>query len=151
AAGFCANRSLPGRFRYLRHRRGHLALDVPAANPRSAGCAGPCSCPGGGRMKTATSIVAQAPWEVPTRLLDYVELTKPRISAMVLVTVAAGVLLASHGLPDWNILGHTLLGTALVAAGASALNQLLERDSDALMQRTENRPLPAGRLQPLEV
>jgi protoheme IX farnesyltransferase len=49
------------------------------------------------------------------------------------------------------VLLHTLLGTALVAAGASALNQLLERRSDALMRRTENRPLPAGRLHPTEV
>src|SRR5262249_29647626 len=46
---------------------------------------------------------------------------------------------------------HTVCATGLVAAGASALNQLLERHSDALMRRTENRPLPAGRLQPLEV
>src|SRR5947209_15055829 len=49
------------------------------------------------------------------------------------------------------ILAHTLIGTALVAAGASALNQLLERHTDALMRRTENRPLPSGRLQPVEV
>src|SRR5262249_59801537 len=52
---------------------------------------------------------------------------------------------------DLLLLFHTVFGTALVAGGASALNQLLERNSDALMRRTENRPLPAGRLQPLEV
>jgi protoheme IX farnesyltransferase len=82
---------------------------------------------------------------------DYLELTKPRIAVMVLVTVATGFLLGTTGPVEWGLLCHTLLGTALVAAGASALNQLLERDSDALMRRTENRPLPAGRLQPLEV
>jgi protoheme IX farnesyltransferase len=86
-----------------------------------------------------------------SRLADYIELAKPRISVMVLVTVAAGALLGSSGSLDWWLLWHTLLGTALVAAGASALNQFLERDSDALMERTENRPLPAGRLQPSEV
>jgi protoheme IX farnesyltransferase len=86
-----------------------------------------------------------------TRLADYVDLTKPRVAVLVLFTVAAGALLASAGLPDPLALVHTLCGTALVAAGASALNQHLERHSDALMQRTEDRPLPAGRLQPLEV
>jgi protoheme IX farnesyltransferase len=85
------------------------------------------------------------------RLADYVELTKPRISVMVLLTVAAGALLGSAGVPDGWVLWHTLFGTALVAAGASALNQLLERDSDACMGRTENRPLPAGRLQASDV
>jgi protoheme IX farnesyltransferase len=85
------------------------------------------------------------------RLGDYIELTRPRISLMVLVTVAAGAIVGGAGLPDGWLLFHALLGTALVAAGASALNQLLERDTDALMERTENRPLPAGRLQPIEV
>lgn len=80
------------------------------------------------------------------RLADYFELTKPRVAVLVLFTVAIGTLLASHGLPDPLVLIHTLLGTALVAGGASALNQLFERHSDALMARTENRPLPAGRL-----
>jgi protoheme IX farnesyltransferase len=82
---------------------------------------------------------------------DYVALTKPRVAVLVLFTVAAGVVLAAGGSPDPLVLLHTVLGTALVAAGASALNQLLEKNSDALMRRTENRPLPAGRLTPLEV
>jgi protoheme IX farnesyltransferase len=86
-----------------------------------------------------------------SRLADYLELTKPRVSLLVLFTVAAGAWLAAAGEPDVAVLVHTLIGTALVAGGASALNQLLERHSDALMRRTENRPLPAGRLQPLEV
>lgn len=86
-----------------------------------------------------------------SRVLDFVELTKPRIAVLVLFTVAVGALLAQRGVPDLALLANTLLGTALVAAAASALNQLLERHSDALMRRTENRPLPAGRLQPLEV
>jgi protoheme IX farnesyltransferase len=102
-------------------------------------------------MKAATTILSEAPPAVQARVADYLELVKPRISAMVLLTVATGVFLAGRGTVDWGILCHTLIGTALVAAGASALNQLLERDSDALMRRTESRPLPAGRLQPREV
>jgi protoheme IX farnesyltransferase len=86
-----------------------------------------------------------------TRVADYVELTKPRVAVLVLFTVAAGSMLAAGGYPDLSVLFHTLFGTALVAAGASALNQFLERDSDMLMRRTESRPLPAGRLQPIEV
>lgn len=102
-------------------------------------------------MKAVTTAIPETAPAVQVRVADYLELIKPRISMMVLLTVAAGALLASKGLPDWALLCHTLVGTALVAAGASALNQLLERDSDALMRRTENRPLPARRLQPLEV
>lgn len=85
-----------------------------------------------------------------TRVADFVELTKPRIAVLVLFTVAVGALLASSGMPDVRVLAHTLIGTALVASGASALNQFLERHTDALMARTENRPLPAGRMQPIE-
>jgi protoheme IX farnesyltransferase len=70
---------------------------------------------------------------------------------MVLFTVAIGEMLASPAVPDVALLINTLIGTGLVAAGASALNQLLERQSDARMQRTENRPLPAARLQSVEV
>jgi protoheme IX farnesyltransferase len=86
-----------------------------------------------------------------SRFADYLTLTKPRVAILVLFTVAAGGLLANPARPNLAALLHTLFGTALVAAGASALNQLLERHSDALMKRTENRPLPSGRLQPLEV
>lgn len=86
-----------------------------------------------------------------TRLADFVALTKPRIALLVLFTVAIGTVLASRGTIDLLLLFNTLAGTGLVAAGASALNQLLERDSDGRMRRTENRPLPAGRLQPVEV
>jgi len=85
-----------------------------------------------------------------TRFADYLELTKPRIAVLVLFTVAAGALLGSRSAIDLTIFLHTLIGTALVAAGASVLNQLLERHADAMMRRTENRPLPAGRIQPLE-
>jgi protoheme IX farnesyltransferase len=85
------------------------------------------------------------------RVADYVELTKPRISVMVLITVAVAALVAGWGSPSPWLLANTLLGTALVAASASALNQWLERDTDALMERTADRPLPAGRLTTAQV
>jgi protoheme IX farnesyltransferase len=100
-------------------------------------------------MKAA--VLTEAAPLTRTRLADYAELTKPRIAVLVLFTVAIGALLASRGLPYLPVLLHTLLGTACVAAGASALNQLFERNSDGYMRRTENRPLPSGRLQPMEV
>jgi len=85
------------------------------------------------------------------RLRDYVELSRPRIALMVLVTVAMGYLLGQRGGWDWGTLAHAAIGILLVAAGSSAVNQWLERDTDALMRRTHNRSLPAGRLQPAEV
>jgi protoheme IX farnesyltransferase len=101
-------------------------------------------------VKTAV-VCADAPPLVRTRFADYLELTKPRIAVLVLFTVAIGFILAAGSAINWLMLFHTVFGTALVAAGASALNQYLERRSDALMHRTENRPLPAGRLLPIEV
>ena len=86
-----------------------------------------------------------------TRALDYVELTKPRITFMVVVTTAAGYLLGASGGGSLGLLLHTIFGTALVASAASALNQWFERDTDGLMERTRNRPLPAGRLEPTSV
>ena len=80
------------------------------------------------------------------RTSDYVELTKPKIALLVLATVAVAYYAASWGQPDPLVLLHTLLGVALVAASASALNQWLEVDRDAAMDRTATRPLPAGRL-----
>ncbi len=88
---------------------------------------------------------------VQTRVADYLELVRPRVSVLVLFTVAVGYFLAAAPALDWLQLLHVVLGTGLVAAGASALNQLFERRTDALMQRTENRPLPAGRLPALHV
>ncbi|HEY7155738.1 MAG TPA: heme o synthase [Gemmataceae bacterium] len=102
-------------------------------------------------MKSAVTVCAEAPALTRPRLADYVELAKPRVAVLVLFTVGAGVLLASGRNFQFLVLLHTVLGTALVAAGASALNQWIERDSDALMRRTEKRPLPSGRLQALEV
>lgn len=77
---------------------------------------------------------------------DLSELTKARLTTMVLLTTLAGYCLASRGVFDWARLGHTLLGTALVAICSSILNQALERDTDALMRRTRVRPFVTRRL-----
>jgi protoheme IX farnesyltransferase len=74
------------------------------------------------------------------------ELTKARLTVMVLLTTLAGFYLASTGPIDWPRLFHTLLGTALVAICSSILNQALERRTDALMRRTEQRPFVTRRL-----
>ncbi len=74
-----------------------------------------------------------------------VELAKPGITRMVLITTALGVLAAPGGF-EWIDLFATIVGTGLVVAGANALNMLLERDSDRYMKRTQGRPLPTGRL-----
>jgi len=99
----------------------------------------------------ATASYTKAPALARTRLADYLALIRPRLSGMALLTVAVGAILASGGTTDWRIVTHVVAGAALVAAGASALNQLMERDIDARMQRTQDRPLPAGRLQPIQV
>lgn len=83
------------------------------------------------------------------RAADYLELTKPGIVGLVLMTVAAGFYLGADAIAGLTLF-HTLLGAALVAAGSNALNQVAERDYDARMARTRNRPLPAGRLAPAE-
>jgi protoheme IX farnesyltransferase len=80
------------------------------------------------------------------RIADFVSLTKPRLNLLVLITTLAGLYLASPSGVDAALLLNTLVGTALVAGGAAALNQVWERRTDALMRRTSTRPLPAGRL-----
>lgn len=78
---------------------------------------------------------------------DYLQLSKSRIVLMVLITTAAGFLFAAQTV-DPLLLLHTLVGTALVAAGTNALNQYVERHHDAKMHRTRTRPLPDGRITP---
>lgn len=83
-----------------------------------------------------------------SRAHDIWELTKPRITGLVAVTAAMGFVLGSSASVDWMVCAWTVVGTALVSAGASAFNHHGERRIDALMVRTRDRPLPAGRLQP---
>src|SRR5258708_1434979 len=84
--------------------------------------------------------------DLRSRISAYATLTNPRIGLMVLITVAVGFVLGRNGPASPSRLFLTLLGTGLVAGGASAWNMILERDRDARMRRTANRPLPSGRV-----
>ncbi len=85
-----------------------------------------------------------------SRVGDYLELTKPRITSLVLLTTLVGFYMGSNSGVDPLLLFHAILGTALVAGGASALNQYLERQNDARMLRTKDRPLPERRVLEIE-
>ena len=93
-----------------------------------------------------SSVVASSGVKPAYRAGDFVTLTKPRLNFLVLITTLAGMYLgAPEGVP-LAILVHGLVGTALVAGGAAALNQVWERETDSLMRRTRLRPIPGGRL-----
>ncbi len=83
------------------------------------------------------------------RVADFIELVKPRLVVMILITTAAGFYLGAQQTVDWLRCLHTLVGAGLTAAGVLGLNQYLERDVDAQMKRTQERPLPGGRMHPL--
>jgi protoheme IX farnesyltransferase len=85
-----------------------------------------------------------------SRLADFAELTKPRITSLVVLTTWVGYAVASSGNTQFGIMLHTLIGTALTCGGTNALNQVWERETDGRMHRTRERPLPAGRVQPLD-
>jgi len=108
-----------------------MKLGAPAAGVHPRGPAGPDASVAAGAVH---------------RLTDFVALTKPRLNLLVLVTTLAGLYLASPAGVEPALLVNTLVGTALVAGGAAALNQVWERRTDALMRRTSMRPLPGGRL-----
>ena len=82
------------------------------------------------------------------RVTDLIELVKPRLVVMILITTAAGFYLGAQTV-NWLLCLHTLIGAGLTAAGVLGLNQYLERDADAQMKRTQGRPLPDGRMSPL--
>ena len=84
------------------------------------------------------------------RAADYIEFIKPRLVVMILITTAAGFYLGAQQAIDWILCLHTLIGAGLTAAGVLGLNQYLERDVDAQMKRTQERPLPDARMHPLE-
>jgi heme o synthase len=103
-------------------------------------------------VKDARAEISPVPLAAAPRfaavIADYVELAKPRLNLLVVVTSAGGFYLGAGGTPSLFPLMAASVGTALVAGGASALNQVYERDTDALMDRTRSRPLPAGRVAP---
>ncbi|HUK42702.1 MAG TPA: heme o synthase [Candidatus Acidoferrales bacterium] len=84
------------------------------------------------------------------RVADFVELAKPRVVLMVLITAFVGFYVGSEEIPDYLKLFQMLVGVALAAGGTLALNEFFERETDALMDRTRHRPLPDGRVQPSE-
>ncbi len=98
-------------------------------------------------MNSANS-TAPAPAAESSRGSLLAELFKARLTSLVLLTTLVGFYLGQRGGMNWVLLLNTLAGTGLLACGAAALNQYLERDFDALMARTADRPLPAGRIQP---
>jgi protoheme IX farnesyltransferase len=101
--------------------------------------------------ETATMPAATLTRPVPrSRAADFLELTKPRITFLVLVTAAVGYALGLRSAFEPSVFLLMLAGTALLSAGAGGLNQYLEREADALMARTRHRPIPAGRLAPSE-
>ncbi len=109
-----------------------------------------------GAHESARSAQAQTRSRVRAVLADYLTLVKPRIMVLLLITTLAAVLIAAStrtesGLEIVRLVLLTLLGGALASGGASALNHYIDRDIDGLMARTRNRPLPAGRLQPVQV
>ncbi|MBV9778391.1 MAG: protoheme IX farnesyltransferase [Acidobacteriaceae bacterium] len=79
---------------------------------------------------------------------DYIELTKPRITWLILMSTGIGYYFGRTGNWQFWVLFHTIVGTGLIASGTAALNQWYERDADRHMRRTQMRPLPAGRLSP---
>lgn len=101
---------------------------------------------GGLALESAPALGAAA----PSRWVDFYELTKPRMNFLVVVTTMVGYYMAAHGPADWLRVVYTLIGTALTAAGSSVFNQYIERSLDLRMNRTANRPLPGGRVKPIE-
>src|ERR1700691_2638913 len=101
-------------------------------------------------MRSTTPTTATAVASDSSRPALYLALTKPDVSFLVVMTTVAGYSLGTIGPLDWMRMAHTVFGTALIAAGTSALNHYFERDTDALMRRTASRPLPSGQLRPRE-
>lgn len=98
----------------------------------------------------AVAVMERAPLSLRERVAAYAELTKPRITFLIVLTSAAGFVLASRGSIDYLALLSALFGIGLLSSGIATLNQYAERDLDSLMRRTASRPLPAGRLAPWE-
>ena len=97
-------------------------------------------------MKSVAASLAAA----PLRASDFVALTKPRLNSLVVASAGIGYVLGAGPAPELGAALHALVGSGLVAGGAAAFNQVAERDVDKAMRRTGRRPLPAGRVSPLE-
>src|SRR5260370_42107425 len=98
---------------------------------------------------TLASQVVVPDFSLREKVSAYVELTKPRITSLIVLTSAAGFCLGSRGAVDYLLLTHAMIGVALLSPGIATINQFMESDLHALMGRTEKRPLPTGRFLPL--
>jgi protoheme IX farnesyltransferase len=99
-----------------------------------------------GRKRASVGSIMQ---KFVSRVRDYAELTKARVTTLIVLTVWCGYFLGAHklGVSSWSLgLVHALLGVALVASGTAALNEVLESSVDARMRRTAQRPVPSGRM-----
>ncbi|MBC7643957.1 MAG: protoheme IX farnesyltransferase, partial [Thermoleophilia bacterium] len=96
------------------------------------------------KQRRAAKAAAKATVTEKTRFAAFVELTKPRITVLLLITCIAGMLCAARGLPDLTQLVVTALGLAMSSGGASALNHVIDRDIDRKMVRTAQRPVATG-------
>lgn len=79
---------------------------------------------------------------------DYIELTKPRVTWLILMSTGIGYWFGAQSGLHWVVLLHAIIGTALIASGTFTLNQWYEREADGRMRRTQHRPLPTGRVTP---
>src|ERR1019366_7931083 len=99
-------------------------------------------------MKSSAEVLNAAAVAEKSWPAVFADLVKARLTGLVLLTTFVGFYLGERGAVNFLQMFHALFGTALVASGAAALNQLLERDYDAKMRRTQDRPLPSGRMTP---
>ncbi len=99
--------------------------------------------PGVGRLASAS-----VPWSLRGTVADYLSLTKPGVMSLLLLTEFLAMVIAARGWPGWGLSVAALAGGALASGGASAINCWFDRDIDAVMGRTRNRPVPAGRIAP---
>ncbi len=112
--------------------------ELPQAQPQTVALAGSLA-PRTGASESLVRILG-----------DYLSLTKPRLTLLAVAAAVAGYWLGADGTPNAFALAALFIGSFLIGGGANALNQYMERDLDARMDRTRNRPLPAGRLSPHE-
>ncbi len=104
----------------------------------------------GYNRSTAGGAIAALSCEPPTfsTVRDYIELTKPRITWLILMSTGIGFFFGAQNGWNWLAFLHTIIGTGLIASGTAALNQWYERVADARMNRTRQRPIPSGRVTP---
>ena len=100
------------------------------------------------KSNSNSAVLNSSPDLTPSMVSDLIEVTKPRITFLILIATFVSYFLAVSDNFSWIILFNTLLGTALTSSGTAALNMFMERKHDAQMKRTQNRPLPTGRIEP---